>query len=509
MTISRIPPSDTVLEASQNTTMTIPPRTTLKEYLDKITDPLEAELRTRYWLPHITDIDPDSPSFYSTFCTKTSCPLLPLDKGASFVDYDTHELGTTSLFVHDNDKVLLKTVKYSHPMTADASSEEDCQFVQHWLVRAGARPRIFFKPQDVRAAVVTCGGLCPGLNDVIRQVVMTLNTYGVSDIRGIKYGFRGFFDSSLHIPLNRAEVDTIHLMGGSFLGVSRGGSDTLDIVDSIQKEGINMLFVIGGNGTHAGALAIHKECYKRGMKVAVVGVPKTIDNDILLLDQTFGFDTAVEEAQRALHAAYVEASSAYRGIGIVKLMGRQSGFIAMHSSLASGQVDMALIPEVPFCLEGPNGVLQHLEYLLDRQGHAIICVAEGAGQDLVQGEGGTDASGNPILSDIGVFLLKQVRRHFKSIGRPADVKYIDPTYMIRACRANASDSVMCAVLGQNAVHGAFAGYSGITVGLVNSHYAYIPIPEVIRHARPVDPNGRMWHRCLTATGQPDFIRVQQ
>ncbi|CAI5494676.1 unnamed protein product [Closterium sp. Naga37s-1] len=401
------------------------------------------------------------------------------------------------------------TVKYSHPMTADASSEEDCHFVQHWLVRAGARPRIYFKPQDVRAAVVTCGGLCPGLNDVIRQVVMTLNTYGVGDIRGIKYGFRGFFDSSLHIPLNRAVVDNIHLMGGSFLGVSRGGSDSLDIVDSIQKEGINMLFVIGGNGTHAGALAIHKECYKRGMKVAVVGVPKTIDNDILLLDQTFGFDTAVEEAQRALHAAYVEASSAYRGIGIVKLMGRQSGFIAMHSSLASGQVDMALIPEVPFCLEGPNGVLQHLEYLLDRQGHAIICVAEGAGQDLVQGEGGTDASGNPILSDIGVFLLKQVRRHFKSIGRPADVKYIDPTYMIRACRANASDSVMCAVLGQNAVHGAFAGYSGITVGLVNSHYAYIPIPEVIRHARPVDPNGRMWHRCLTATGQPDFIRVQQ
>ncbi|CAI5992325.1 unnamed protein product [Closterium sp. NIES-65] len=158
-----------------------------------------------------------------------------------------------------------------------------------------------------------------------------------------------------------------------------------------------------------------EQCYKRGMKVAVVGVPKTIDNDILLLDHTFGFDTAVEEAQRALHAAYVEASSAYRGIGIVKLMGRQSGFIAMHSSLASGQVDMALIPEVPFCLEGPNGVLQHLEYLLDRQGHAIICVAEGAGQDLVQGEGGTDASGNPIQSDIGVFLLKQVRRHFKSI----------------------------------------------------------------------------------------------
>ncbi|CAI7912927.1 unnamed protein product [Closterium sp. NIES-53] len=197
MTISRIPPSDTVLEASQNTTMTIPPRTTLKEYLDKITDPLEAELRTRYWLPHITDIDPDSPSFYSTFCTKTSCPLLPLDKGASFVDYDTHELGTTSLFVHDNDKVLLK-VGWDSRWGGTQGAAHACSR----LVRAGARPRIFFKPQDVRAAVVTCGGLCPGLNDVIRQVVMTLNTYGVSDIRGIKYGFRGFFDSSLHIPVS-------------------------------------------------------------------------------------------------------------------------------------------------------------------------------------------------------------------------------------------------------------------------------------------------------------------
>nr|GME10558.1 ATP-dependent 6-phosphofructokinase 5, chloroplastic-like [Ipomoea batatas]GME16659.1 ATP-dependent 6-phosphofructokinase 5, chloroplastic-like [Ipomoea batatas] len=99
----------------------------------------------------------------------------------------------------------------------------------------------------------------------------------------------------------------------------------------------------------------------------------------------------------------------------------------------------------------------------------------------------------------------QVKKYFREIGVPADVKYIDPTYMIRACRANASDGILCTVLGQNAVHGAFAGYSGITVGICNTHYVYFPIPEVISQARCVDHNSRMWHRCLTSTGQPDFI----
>ncbi|RDX87636.1 ATP-dependent 6-phosphofructokinase 5, chloroplastic, partial [Mucuna pruriens] len=240
-------------------------------------------------------------------------------------------------------------------------------------------------------------------------------------------------------------------------------------------------------------------CLKRQLKVSVIGVPKTIDNDILLMDKTFGFDTAVEEAQRAINSAYIEAHSAYHGIGVVKLMGRSSGFIAMHASLSSGQVDICLIPELPFNLHGPHGVLSHLKYLLETKGSAVVCVAEGAGQNLLQKTNATDASGNVVFGDIGVYIQQETKKYFKEIGVHADVKYIDPTYMVRAIRANASDGILCTVLGQNAVHGAFAGYSGITVGLCNTHYAYFPIPEVISHPRLVDPNSRMWHRCLTST----------
>lgn len=352
---------------------------------------------------------------------------------------------------------------------------------------------------------MTCGGLCPGLNDVIRQIVITLEIYGVKKIVGIPFGYRGFTDQSLdEMPLSRKVVQNIHLSGGSLLGVSRGGPTVTEIVDSIQERGINMFFVLGGNGTHAGANAIHEECCRRRLKVAVVGVPKTIDNDMLLMDKTFGFDTAVEEAQRAIYAAYIEARSAYHGIGVVKLMGRSSGFIAMQASLASGQIDICLIPEIPFKLHGPQGVLSHLKYLLETKGSAVVCVAEGAGQDLLQKTNATDASGNTILGDIGAHIQLETKKFFKGIGYPADVKYIDPTYMIRACPANASDAILCTVLGQNAVHGAFAGYSGFTVGICNTHYVLFPIPEVIAQSMVVDSNSRMWHRCLTSTQQPDF-----
>lgn len=356
--------------------------------------------------PHITDVFDISPR-PSTFCAKTS---LPLPEGRTTNRF-SNDLG--KMFIHEDDRVLLKTIKYASPASAGAECvDRDCNFHHQWVARAGPRQKIYFDPEEVNAAIVTCGGLCPGLNDVIRQIVLTLDCYGVENIRGIPNGYRGFFEENLHdIPLSREIVQNIHLEGGSLLGVSRGGSKTADIVDSIKRKGINMLFVLGGNGTHAGALAIHNECHKRGMKVVVVGVPKTIDNDILLMDRTFGFDTAVEEAQKAIMTAYIEATSAYNGVGIVKLMGRQSGFIAMHASLASGQVDVCLIPEVKFTLDGPEGMLQHIQYLLETKGRAVICVAEGAGQDLMASlsNGATDPSGNPILGDIGVHLTKEVR----------------------------------------------------------------------------------------------------
>uniref|UniRef100_A0A0D3H0N7 ATP-dependent 6-phosphofructokinase n=1 Tax=Oryza barthii TaxID=65489 RepID=A0A0D3H0N7_9ORYZ len=471
----------------------------------------------RFNLPRITDIYDLKPRPTTFSLKKNRSPAgdengTPMDKWNGYVNSD--------------DRALLKVIKYSSPNSAGAECiDPDCSWVEQWVHRAGPRKEIYYEPEEVKAAIVTCGGLCPGLNDVIRQIVFTLETYGVKNIVGIPFGYRGFFEKGLkEMPLSRHLVENINLAGGSFLGVSRGGAKTSEIVDSIQARRIDMLFVLGGNGTHAGANAIHEECRKRKLKVSVVAVPKTIDNDILLMDKTFGFDTAVEEAQRAINSAYIEARSAYHGIGLVKLMGRSSGFIAMHASLSSGQVDVCLIPEVPFTLDGEYGVLRHLEHLLKTKGFCVVCVAEAAGQiqlearesraydlvilrslqELLQKSGATDASGNVILSDIGVHMQQKIKMHFKDIGVPADVKYIDPTYMVRACRANASDAILCTVLGQNAVHGAFAGFSGITSCICNTHYVYLPITEVITAPKRVNPNSRMWHRCLTSTGQPDF-----
>uniref|UniRef100_A0A0D9XDQ5 ATP-dependent 6-phosphofructokinase n=1 Tax=Leersia perrieri TaxID=77586 RepID=A0A0D9XDQ5_9ORYZ len=437
----------------------------------------------RFSLPHITDIYDMKPRL-TTFSLKKN----RTDGGDSSTDM-------WNGYVNKDDRALLKVIKYASPTSAGAECVDP-----DW-----PRKEIYYEPEEVKAAIVTCGGLCPGLNDVIRQIVFTLEIYGVKNIVGIPFGYRGFFEKGLkEMPLSRKVVENINLAGGSFLGVSRGGAKTSEIVDSIQARRIDMLFVIGGNGSHAGANAIHEECRKRKLKVSVVAVPKTIDNDILFMDKTFGFDTAVEEAQRAINSAYIEARSAYHGIGLVKLMGRSSGFIAMQASLSSGQIDVCLIPEVSFTLDGEHGVMRHLEHLLEKKGFCVVCVAEGAGQDLLQKSNATDASGNVVLSDFGVHMQQKIKKHFKDIGVPADLKYIDPTYMVRACRANASDAILCTVLGQNAVHGAFAGFSGITSGICNTHYAFLPITEVITAPKRVNRNSRMWHRCLTSTGQPDF-----
>ncbi|XP_006661761.1 ATP-dependent 6-phosphofructokinase 5, chloroplastic-like [Oryza brachyantha] len=456
----------------------------------------QEDFNRRFSLPHLKDVIDVEPR-PTTFSLKSRAPL-------ENVNGSIQE--SWNGYVNDDDRALLKVIKFASPTSAGAYCiDPDCSWVEQWVHRAGPRKQIYFEPPYVKAGIVTCGGLCPGLNDVIRQIVLTLEKYGVKNIVGIQHGFRGFFEDHLaEVPLNRHVVQNINLAGGSFLGVSRGGANISDIVDSIQARRLDMLFVLGGNGTHAGANLIHEECRKRKLKVSIVGVPKTIDNDILLMDKTFGFDTAVEAAQRAINSAYIEAHSAFHGIGLVKLMGRSSGFITMHASLSSGQVDICLIPEVPFTLDGPHGVLQHLEHLIETQGFALICVAEGAGQEHLQQSNATDASGNMILSDIGVHLQQKIKSHFKEIGVHSDVKYIDPTYMVRAVRANASDAILCTVLGQNAVHGAFAGFSGITTGVCNTHNVYLPIPEVIKSTRVVDPNSRMWHRCLTSTGQPDF-----
>jgi 6-phosphofructokinase 1 len=355
----------------------------------------------------------------------------------------------------------------------------------------------------VKAAIVTCGGLCPGINTVIRELVNCLyDIYKVRNVSGIRYGFEGFYLHEI-MPLTPKSVSNIHNSGGTILGSSRGGFDLDKIVESIQRNGFNQVYIIGGDGTHRGAHAICDELSKRKLHVAIACCPKTIDNDFQLIDRSFGFTTAVEEAQMAIKSAKIEAEGFKNGIGLVKLMGRQSGFIALHASQASRDVNYCLIPEVPFHL---TTLLRHLKYTLPQKGNVVIVTAEGAGTHL--GESGLkDKSGNPILLDIGTYLKKEIENYFKKEGIEMSMKYIDPTYMIRSVAANAHDSIYCTILAQNAVHGAMAGYTCFTVGLINNHYVYLPIPAVTTYPKVVNPKGRKWFRLLVSTGQPDFSNI--
>ena len=374
------------------------------------------------------------------------------------------------------------------------------------MEKAGPREKIYFDPKHVKAGICTCGGLCPGLNDVIRAIVRCLNTrYGVKVIKGYQFGFHGFFAEEGYEPidLDRYLIDEIHKIGGTYLGTSRGGGQRVgEIVDCLERDNINMLFIIGGDGTQRGSYDIACEVEKRGYKCAVVGIPKTVDNDLMFIDRSFGFETAVQRAKEAIAAIHMEAASQINGIGLVKLMGREAGFIATAATLASHETNFCLIPEVPFELEGENGFLACLERRLAKRGHAVIVVSEGAGQDLLTSTNATDASGNKKLADIGVYLKAQIERYFKEKKIEINLKYIDPGYQIRASVTVASDSVYCERLGNNAVHAAMAGKTKLVIGLVHDKFVHLPIKMVTQHRNAVNPEGSLWRDTLDATGQP-------
>lgn len=430
-------------------------------------------------VPHLTDFFPDLPTYPN-----------PLRSNPAYSVVKQY-------FVNVDDTVSQKIVVHKN-------SPRGIHFR-----RAGPRQKVYFESEEVHACIVTCGGLCPGLNTVIREIVCGLyNMYGVNKILGIDGGYRGFYARNT-VPLTPKVVNDIHKRGGTILGTSRGGHDKPKIVDSIQDRGINQVYIIGGDGTQKGAAVIFEEIKRRGLKVAVVGVPKTIDNDIPVIDKSFGFDTAVEEAQRAINAAHVESISIENGIGVVKLMGRDCGFIAMYATLASRDVDCCLIPESPFYLEGKNGLFEYIEKRLKENGHMVIVIAEGAGQDLLseslQSTNSTDASGNKLHPDVGLWISERIKDHFSKHKMVINLKYIDPTYMIRAIPSNASDNVYCTLLAHSAVHGAMAGYTGFTVGPVNGRHAYIPFNRITEKQNKVVITDRMWARLLASTNQPSFL----
>ena len=367
---------------------------------------------------------------------------------------------------------------------------------------AGPREKICFDPSQLACGIVTCGGICPGLNDVIRSIVLSLyHHYGVSKVYGFRFGYEGLVPRFGHKPLEFSpeSVVRIHEIGGTILGSSRGPQDPAEMVNYLEELKIGILFAIGGDGTLRGAQKIGEEAMRRGLPLSVIGIPKTIDNDISFVQITFGFETAVTEARRATYAANTEAEAARNSIGLVKLMGRDSGFIAAFSVLVDNHVNFCLVPEVPFTLDG---LLRALKDRLERRGHAVIVVAEGAGQDLMEKSCERDASGNIKYGDIGIFLRDAIKKYFKQTDIELTLKYIDPSYTIRSTPANPHDSAFCLLLGQSAVHAGMTGRTNMVVSFWNHQFTHVPISLAVSQRKKIDPQGMLWNSVIASTGQP-------
>jgi 6-phosphofructokinase 1 len=403
-------------------------------------------------------------------------------------------------FTRDGERVLYHSRLEDLKVWLDAGADPPA------MECAGPREKLYFDPLGLACGIVTCGGLCPGLNDVIRAIVLSLHYhYGVKKVHGFRYGYEGLVRRHGHVPLELTpdSISRINELGGTILGSSRGPQEPAEMVQTLKELNIRLLFTIGGDGTLRGAKKISDEARRQGLGISVVGIPKTIDNDVSFVQRTFGFETAVTEARRATYAANAEAEAARNGIGLVKLMGRDSGFIAAYSVLVDSQVNFCLIPEVPFTLER---FLAELAGRLERRGHAVVVAAEGAGQDLMARTGEADASGNVKYGDIGIFLRDAMTSHFKRIGVAISLKYIDPSYTIRSLPTTAHDSAFCLLLGHCAVHAGMSGRTNMVVSFWNHQFTHVPISLAVSERKKIDPDGALWSSVLASTGQPRDMR---
>ncbi len=411
-----------------------------------------------------------------------------------------HRYGNVT-YISDEERLLFDPHLPGNPAFADASFEV-----------AGPRKQIHFDPATTRVGIVTCGGLCPGLNAVIRGLVMELwYAYECCDIKGIRHGYQGLRqDAPAPIDLTPELVSGIRADGGTWLGSSRGSPSVSEMVDRLVEWGIDLFFTIGGDGTMRGAHLINEEIRRRGLDMAVVGIPKTIDNDIPFVRRSFGFETAVSEAAKAINAAEVEAKGVPYGIGLVKLMGRYAGFIAATATIASGNANFCLIPEIPFSLEGEGGLFDLVGKQLEKKHHVVIVVAEGAGQEFFDQETlEKDASGNPKLGDIGVLLKQKLGEHFQQHPLPVSIKYIDPSYLIRALGPNSTDQLYADRLARNAVHAGMAGKTGMLIGQWHGQLTHVPMHALHKRHSNVRQDGELWFNVRENTGQPHVIGSPQ
>ncbi len=368
------------------------------------------------------------------------------------------------------------------------------------IERGGPRRKIFFHPETTRAAIVTCGGLCPGINNVIRSITLELlYQYGIASVIGYRYGYKGMADPSIEPRvLNSETTNGISELGGSILASSRGPQEVDKMIDRLESDGINLLFVIGGDGSLKGALALQQRIAERGLKIAIIGIPKTIDNDLNFISKSFGFQTAYSKAVEAIRCAHTESLGTPNGVGVVKVMGRHSGAIACHATLASQVVNFCLIPEIDFQV---SNLLEGLVQRLKKRSHAVIVIAEGVAQDLSNRENRRDASGNLILSDSGVWLKKEIAQYLDRQGIEHNIKYIDPSYIIRSVPASPEDALFCNMVGQYAVHAGMSGRTAVVIGQWNHYFGNIPIRLVVRNRKLVNVNGTIWRSVQESTGQ--------
>ncbi|MBI9068598.1 MAG: ATP-dependent 6-phosphofructokinase [Salinivirgaceae bacterium] len=404
-------------------------------------------------------------------------------------------------FLNDMDRVLYDTTLEGFNKTVSENNEPIS------FEKAGPHEKLFFEPAKTKVGIVTCGGLCPGLNDVIRSIVNQLHyRYDINRVIGFKYGFEGLVPEYNHevVELTPQMVENIHITGGTILGSSRGNQDVSQMVDTLEIMNINILFCIGGDGTLHGAHALHEEIEKRKLKIAIAGIPKTIDNDINLIEKSFGFETAFTIANDIIRYAHNEAEGAYNGIALLKLMGRHSGFIAANAALSIQEVNFVLVPEMDFDLYGPYGFLKQLRKRLETRHHAVVVVAEGAGQKFFENmEVEFDASGNKKNYDIGLYLKEKIKEEFTAKDFRHTIKYIDPSYIIRSAPANANDSKFCSLLAKNAVHAVLAGRTDFVIGNWNGQFTLLPITETVSKSKRIDINGELWWNILESTGQPN------
>ncbi len=399
-----------------------------------------------------------------------------------------------STFVHDE-------MYYRDPFEGGSEREHSIPLFE----RAGPREQLYFEPSQTKVAIVTCGGLCPGLNNVIRSVYVQLHYhYGVPAVLGVRYGFSGFSAEAASSPiwLNSEMVNNIHQLGGTLLGTSRGPVSADIIVDFLEQRGIHILFTVGGDGTQRGAHGVVEEIQRRKLNISVIGIPKTIDDDVQYVNRSFGYFTAIEKAKEVIDSAHVEARCVFNGISIVKVMGRDSGFIAAGATLASQEVNFTLVPEVPFQLEGECGLLSVLHRRLLERHHAVIVVAEGAGQHLMPPSEKRDASGNLLHRDIGIFLREKIREHFAAQRLPVVIRYQDPSYYIRSVPASTVDSVLCDSFARHAVHAGMAGKTDMIVGLQHGVFIHVPIAMATTQRKRL--SNEEWAAVVMATGQGDL-----